>query len=116
MTPSFPPSNLGMPYARPWRGSVAVITACSFDRGQVVELQIDNRLQGGRGRRVAQRVRQGLEPSCISSPKDKQFIDRVVPPLRPGPAVNGAGRAPFRWRERHVASGTPEPVCGLDRQ
>ena len=50
-----------LPCVRPDQVSVAPVAARWLDRGQDVEVQIGDRLERLRGRRAAQRLRQGVD-------------------------------------------------------
>jgi hypothetical protein len=82
-----------LPCVRPDQVSVAPVAARWLDRGQDVEVQIGDRLERLRGRRAAQRLRQGVEPRGITGLQVDQFGDGIVPMLEAAPAVNRAARA-----------------------
>src|SRR5271167_835416 len=73
-------------------GSVPAITARWRDRRQPIEVEFNNGLERGGGRRAAQRLWQALKPGSVGGLKHQQFGDRVVPALRPGPAIERLGR------------------------
>jgi hypothetical protein len=81
------------PCVRPDQVSVAPVAARRLDCGQDVEVQIGDRLECLRGRRAAQRLRQGVEPRGITGLQVDQFGDGIVPMLEAAPAVNRAARA-----------------------
>jgi len=81
------------PCVRPDQVSVAPVAARRLDCGQDVEVQIDDRLECLRGRRAAQRLRQGVEPRGITGLQVEQFGDGIMPMLEAAAAVNRAARA-----------------------
>src|SRR5258708_3168295 len=70
------------PCVRPDQVSVAPVAARRLDCGQDVEVQIDDRLECLRGRRAAQRLRQGVEPRGITGLQVEQFGDGIMPMWR----------------------------------
>jgi hypothetical protein len=69
--------------------SIATEAAWRLDADEVVEIEIDNCLQGVAGGGVTQIVRQDVIPGGIFGLQGDQPGDRVVPALRP--------RAPVGW-------------------
>jgi hypothetical protein len=69
LRPSPVPSTMKQPCDRPHQGIalVAAVAAGWLDRGERVEVQIDDRLQGLCGRRALKRVGQRFEPGGIGS-------------------------------------------------
>jgi hypothetical protein len=101
LRPSFLPSIIGRPCIRLNHciSSVAAVAARRLDRGQRVEINIDDDLKRLGGRGASKRVGQGFEPGGIGGLKFDQFSDGIVP--TPGPTG---------WRVRITTDGSA--VCG----
>jgi hypothetical protein len=82
------------------RQSVAAISAWRFDRGEHLEIQIDDGLKGFRCRRFPQRLWQGIEPRGAIGLDVDQFPRGIAPTLDAASAVNRPVRADhdgWRW-------------------
>jgi hypothetical protein len=73
--------------------SVAAVAARRLDRGQRVEINLDDGLKRLGCRGASKCVGQGFELGGIGGLKFDQFSDGIVPTSRPGPAVDWLARA-----------------------
>jgi hypothetical protein len=121
--PSRSPSIMRWPCAQPSHSvSVAAVTARRLDRGERVEVQIDDCLKRLRGGRSPKRLRQGIEPCQTTDLDVGQFTHGIAPTLDAAPAVHRSAcadhdrrliflvarappRLPFGIAQRRVAFG-----------
>jgi hypothetical protein len=70
-------------------GSIAPVATRRHNGGKFLEIEVDDRLECDGGWRIAQPIRQSIEPSCVVGLKAEQVGDGIHPSVKPGPPVGG---------------------------
>jgi len=78
-------------------GSVTAIAAWGDDRGEVVEIEVDDGLKRLRRSTVAKAVGQGVGPGGILGLQGEQFGDGVTPALSSAASVDWPAEADQGW-------------------
>lgn len=86
--------------------SVASVTAGQLEAGKRLQVEIDNRLQSLRRRRIPECIRQRFQPGCVARLECQQFGDRIAPTLRAAATVNRPTHADRGSRLRHSVAQT----------
>ena len=94
--------------------SVAAVATRRLDRGQCVEINIDDGLKRLGGRGASKRVGQGFKPGGIGGLKFDQFSDGIVPTPGPRAAVDWLARADHDLTVR-PSGGAPDSELAVQR-
>jgi hypothetical protein len=100
--------------AGPIQSSVAAVTTGRLDRGECVEIEIDDGQQGIGRRRTLKRLGQRFEPGGVDHLQRKQLGDGIVPTPRAAAAVGSSMHAGHRsWLLHSVAQTIASLALGV---